>query len=114
MTLSSAMNEVPLNLTPEQADDVLPVGTVIPFKPGEVPENWEPFEGQTLYRGDYPDLYLHIRRATEVWEQMGGKVGAHFLVLPGPLDHEEANRLVWNATFATPVPMTLALKVRRV
>jgi hypothetical protein len=104
---------VPLDLTPEQADEMLPVGTVLPFKPGEVPENWESFEGQSLYARDYPDLYFSLGAAEEIWEAMGGAITSDGILMPGPLTDEETNKLVWGMTMDKAVPMTLALKVRR-
>jgi hypothetical protein len=107
------MNRVPLDLSPDEADDLLPVGTVMPFKPGDVPENWREFNGQKLLRGTHPHLYLRLRDARELWEKMGGSIETHYIVMPGPLTDEETNKLVWGMTMKDSIPMTLALKVER-
>lgn len=104
---------VPLNLSPEEADERLPVGFINPFPPDSVPDNWVPFDGRVLFGHDYPSLYDSLMRVAQVWERLGGKISANAIVMPGPLTDEEANDLVWGMKVDPPVPMTLALKVRR-
>lgn len=99
-------------MTEDEVGDLLPVGFIHPFKPGTVPQEFQEFDGTVLPKDDFPDLYEAISNLTPTWEQIGGGIREDGLVTP-KLSHEDANRLALGVTFEEPIPMVLAIKVRR-
>lgn len=110
--------------------DDLPVGVMLPFVKGEVPDNWMKLEGQTLSGDDYPTLVFTYREAFRdvvpkqyssrlaeamawEWVSAGGEIHEDRLVLPTIHDHE-----AWKYAFGMVEPgpgaptLVAAIKVK--
>ena len=97
--------------------DQLPIGSILPFKPGEVPSNWREFNGDTLTLQEYPTVVAHLfcasKDTTRLWERMGGSIKDNKIILPRITSDAEANQLVWGNSYVglKAIPMKVAIKV---
>lgn len=94
----------------------LPLGAILPFPPGEVPEGWEVFDGRFLGNDLYDDLYDVISTAPKqvrnLWRALGGGVKMHGLILPGPT-HAEATAMVFGSNAHPEIDFVLAIRAKR-
>lgn len=101
--------------------DVLPLGSVMPFNPGEVPDNWLAFEGQLIFEHWYPELYESVMSSDEtkdIFKYMGGKIHetspGNAITLPYVASDRQANLMAWGSSAVNlkPVPMRIAIKAK--
>lgn len=108
----------------------LPVGALMPFTKGEVPDGWIQLQGQTLHGDDYPTVVFTYREAFRdvvpsqhssqlaeamawEWTSNGGEIHEDHLVLPIIHEHE-----AWRYAFGMNAPgnnahdLVVAIKVK--
>jgi hypothetical protein len=109
----------------------LPVGCLMPFVKGEVPEGWVQLQGQTISGDEYPAAVFTYREAFRdvvpkqhssvlaesmawEWTSNGGEVHNDYLVLPTIHAHE-----AWKFAFGMVEPgpgaptLVLAIKLKQ-
>jgi hypothetical protein len=92
----------------------VPVGTVLPFLPNEVPEGWEIFDGRAV---DMPEFHAILTNGPamgrQLWHQMGGSINDDGSIgLPNPTQ-EEARAHVFGSAPHPEMEIVLAIKAKR-
>lgn len=94
----------------------VPLGTILPFPPDNIPEGWEVFDGRWLTYAHYPDLFDVIESAPaqvrHIWESMGGTFTHTLIRLPNPTSAEARAALFGNNP-APEIDFVLAIKAER-
>lgn len=92
----------------------MPIFSILPFKPGEVPDGWIEFKGQFIGQGEFPELYEAIKMSQEangLWEdQFNAEILVDGLILPDPT-YEQAALWSMGVSLNPPPPCVLAIKV---
>lgn len=93
---------------------IVPLGSILPFKEGEVPPSWHQLDGSKLSWHQYPELtgtlYHAPQELRDFFSRMGGSIGKYHIHLPD-VNHEQA--AAWVRMPWVKDDLVLAMKVQR-
>jgi len=102
----------------------LPIGSIIPFLRGEVPDGWLELNGDEILWSECPELHNHFERhlsgeGLRLWEGWGGVWAedphpeeSHILILP-KLDRDQVVQMLWGVKYEQAPDVVLAIKASR-